>query len=109
MSQITARLNPETQRFISGATLNNTYKVIQTPITNPSKMLMFVNNTGISVTISWDGVNDHMTVVPGATVVLDEDSNAASFATFETAAKTQFWAKATPVNDNLFLSTFFAT
>jgi hypothetical protein len=109
MSQITARLNPEPIRTIAGSTLTGTYKVISTPITNPSKILIFVNNTGVLVTISWDGVNDHLVLVPGATLVLDEDSNAVSTATFETAAKTQFWAKGSTGADNLYLSTFFAT
>lgn len=108
MSDIRIRLLPETERTIDSATFNGTFLAIGTPITNPSRMLIFVNNSLVNVKISWDGVNNHFTLLPGATVIFDEQSNSVPDAEFVTAAQTQFYAKGAASTGSVFLSTFYA-
>jgi hypothetical protein len=106
------RFTPETQRTVAGPVFSDMlYHNIGTPIAHPSRMLIFVNNTGILLFISWDGVHDHLALLPGATLILDETSNAVSQAELITVALTQFAARApagVAGTDNLYLSTFFA-
>ena len=103
---------PETMRTRSGASLTASYKTIGTAITHPSRQLIIVNNTGILVYISWDGTNDHLPLLAGASLVLDESSNSVSQSVLVTKAKTQFYAR-DPSNlgtgtDNVYLATFYA-
>lgn len=83
--------------------------LVASPITNPSRVLLFVNNTGVNVTISWDGVNDAFVLVPGAGFALDENANAVANATLVTIAGTQFYAKGTASTGSVYLSTFYAS
>lgn len=113
MPNYNSKFTPETVRTRSGASLTNVYKTIGTVITNPSRMLVIVNNTGILVMISWDGTNDHVPLLAGASLILDESSNSVANAALVTAAKTQFYAR-DPANlgtgtDNIYLSTFYAS
>lgn len=112
MPDYNVRFTPEIMRSIAGASLTNMYQDIGTPISNPSRLIIFVNGSGVIVYISWDGINDHIVLLPGAAIILDETSNAVSNAVLATAAKTQFQARA-PANvagtDNVYLSTFYAS
>lgn len=108
MPDIKLRLLPETEREIDSATFNGTFLAIGTPINHRSRMLIFVNNSLVNVKISWDGVNNHFTLLPGATVVLDEQSNSVPDSEFVTAALTQFYAKGAASTGSVFLSTFYA-
>ena len=104
-----SRLLPETEREIDSATFNNTFQVIGTPISHPSRILIFVNDSLINVKISWDGVNPAFTLLPGATVIIDESSNAVSQAVLATSAGTQFYAKGAAASvGKVYLSTFYA-
>lgn len=103
-----SRFLPETEREIDSSTFNGTFQVIGTPITNPSRMLIFVNDCLVNVKISWDGVNPAFTLLPGATVVLDETSNAIPQSELVTHAQTQIYAKGTASTGSVYLSTFYA-
>lgn len=103
---------PETMRKLSGASITNVYAAIGSAITNPSRQLVIVNNTGILLYISWDGTHDHVPLLAGASLVLDESSNSVASAPFVTKAGTTFYAK-DPANlgtgtDNVYISTFYA-
>lgn len=102
------RFTPETIRSRDSATFTGSYQTLGSVITNPSRMLIFVNNSGVLVTISWDGTNDHLVLLPGAAVVLDETSNAVSQAVLASAAKTQFYVKGSASTGLVYLSTFYA-
>ena len=103
------KFTPETIRSIDSATFTGSYQALGTPLAHPSRMLIFVNNSGVLVTVSWDGVNDHMVLLAGATVVLDETSNAVSLAVLDTYASTQFYVKGSASTGLVYLSTFYAS
>ena len=102
---------PETERVADATLFNNTYQTFGTPIDNPSRMLMFVSDSTVKVKISWDGVNDAFTLLPSATVIIDETSNTVSGVPLETRQGTQIYIKgATPgaAGEEVYLSTFYA-
>lgn len=108
MPNIKIRLFPEPEREIDSATFDGTFQEIGTPIDNPSRMLIFVNNSLVNVKISWDGVDPAFTLLPGATVIFDEQSNSVPESEFVTVAGTQFYAKGVASTGSVFLSTFYA-
>ncbi len=109
-----SKLLPEAIRTVNSASFVGTYLPFRnaagaiSPITNPSRMLIFVNNSGVNVFISWDGINDHIILLPGASFIFDETSNAVAGAELQTAAGTQFYAKGTVSTELVYLSTFYA-
>ncbi len=115
MSNIKCRLLPETLRrvntasFVGAAYLPFTdASVVASPITNPSRTLIFVNESGNTVFISWDGVNDHVVLLAGASFIFDEQSNSVPDSEFCTAAQTQFSVRGTAGAGHVWLSTFYA-
>ncbi len=115
MPDYKSRLLPEPMRMINSASFTGSYMpftdalIVASPITNPSRVVLFVNNTGVNVTISWDGVNDAFVLLPGSGFVLDESANSVANATLATAAGTQFYAKGVAATGFVYLSTFYAS
>lgn len=115
MSDSASRLLPEPIRTINSASFTGSYMPFldslasPSPLTNPSRVLLFVNNSGVNVTISWDGVNDHVLLLPGAGFALDETANAVANSYLVTSAKTQFYAKGAASTGLVYLSTFYAS
>ena len=107
MPDYRSQLLPEPMRSINSASFTGSYQVIGTPITHPSRILLIVNNSGVNVTISWDGTNDAFVLLPGAGFAIDENANAVSQATYETKAGTQFYAKGVASTGLVYLSTFY--
>jgi hypothetical protein len=108
MPNYSGRLLPETMRSINSASFTGSYQTLGTVLAHPSRMLIFVNNSGVLVTISWDGTNDAFVILPGAAVILDETSNAVSGAVLASAQGTQFYAKGAASVGLVYLSTFYA-
>ena len=74
----TKRLQYETLRSIDSATFTGSYQALGTPLSNPASIVKLINNSGVVVTISVDGTNDH-DVVPGSSFFLyDITSNTPS-------------------------------
>ena len=116
MSDYRERLLPEAVRTVNSASFAGSYLpfrdslAVISPITNPSRVLLLINGSGIIVTISWDGVTDHLVLLPGAGFAMDENANAVANARFMTAAGTQFYAKGSVADTGLiYLSTFYAS
>lgn len=115
MPDIRSRLLPEPMRMINSASFTGSFMpftdalIAPSPITFPSRVLLFVNNCGVIVTISWDGVNDAFVLLPGAGFAFDENSNAVPQSTFVTSAGTQFYAKGVASTGFVYLSTFYAS
>lgn len=107
MPDFRERLLPEAMRSRDSATFTGSYQTLGAVLAHPSRMLIFVNNSGVIVTISWDGTTDAFPLLPGATVIFDEGSNAVAGATYSTAAQTQFYAKGSASTGLVYLSTFY--
>ena len=114
MADFRKRLFPEPMLTINSASFSGSYLPFlnslsaTTPITNPSRILLLINGSGVIVTISWDGTTDHLVLLPGAAFVFDESANSVSEATLTTAGGTQFYAKGSASTGLVYLSTFYA-
>lgn len=118
MPDINSRFTPEPMQLFPGASLTDAYQqfkdsgAVATTLQNPSRCLVFVNNTGMLLYISWNGTDDHLPLAAGATVVLDENSNAVPQSVFVSPKGTAFYVRQpanTAGSDNVYLSTFYAS
>lgn len=71
-------------------------------------MMLLVNNSGVNVTVSFDGTNDHLLLLPGAAFTLDETANAVSGAVLCIPKGTQVYVKGNASTGLVYLSTFYA-
>lgn len=115
MSNILSRLLPEPIRTVNSASFDGTtflpFKnaaAADSPITNPSRCLIIVNDSGVKAFISWDGTNDNIVIPAGGSFIFDEQSNSVPNSEYCTAAKTQFYARGALSTGLVYLSTFYA-
>ncbi len=115
MPDYRSHLLPEPMRSVNSASFDGTYKPFRdsgnniSPTTYASRVLLFVNDTGVNVTISWDGTNDALVLLPGAGFTLDENANAVAGTTLVTIAGTQFYAKGAASTGLVYLTTFYVS
>lgn len=107
MSDLDITLNVETIRRIDSSTLTGTYAKVGTPLANASRNLLMCNNTTALVTLSFDGVNDHIDFAAGATMILDVAALKQLTNACWRAQGTQFWAKGTAGTGNFCITSFY--
>lgn len=66
---------PDPIRSIDSATFTGAYQAVSTPTTRPVRLIKFVNNSSVAVTISWDGINDHDFIPAGSFALYDVSTN----------------------------------
>ena len=71
----TKRLLYEPIRSIDSATFTGSYQALGTPLLNAASIVKIVNNSGVLVTISTDGINDMDVVPTDGFVLYDITSN----------------------------------
>lgn len=109
MADLRSNLVPEAMRSINSAGFTNLYQPVGTPLAQPSRVLIFVNNTGVAVTVSWNGTDDAFILLAGNSFVFDENANAVSNATYITPANTQFYVKGVASTGLFYISSFYVT
>lgn len=60
---------------INSTTFTGSYQLVAT-LPNPCLILRIINNSGVAVTISYDGVNDHDVIQTLATLQINAQANA---------------------------------
>lgn len=108
MPEVKQRLMPEPMRSINSASFTGSYQALGSVLSHPSRKLIFVNNSGVLVTVSWDGVNDAFPLLAGSTVILDENDGAVASCVYVTSAGTQFYVKGSASSGLVYISTFYA-
>jgi len=108
MPQVKERLYFEAIRSRDSASFTGSYQTLGSVLANPSRFLMIVNNSGVLVTISLDGTNDHLVLQAGGALTFDEVANAVPYAQFCIAAGTQFYVKGSASTGLVYLSTAYA-
>jgi hypothetical protein len=68
-----ARFEP--LRSLAFGSISGTYAKVGTPFLNAEHIISIDNTTDAQVTISFDGINDHLVVPPSAGKVFDLSSN----------------------------------
>jgi hypothetical protein len=74
---LSVRMYPEVMRTLAFGSISGTYIGLGTPLENPSLQLIVQNLTDQSITLSWDGINDHLILSSGCAWDSDNTSNRA--------------------------------
>lgn len=107
MSNLSTVIYPEPIREISATTFNGTFLPVGTPLVNPCRLIRFLNNTNVAVSISWDGINTHDFLPAGSFLLLDIASNKENAVSFDIQAGTQFYVAGLTGTGNFFISNYF--
>ena len=89
---IATRINVEPVRSRGFATIAAGFLSVGDPLTNPTNMLVYVNNTDVVLMVSWNGVDDHQPILPGG-FVQDVTTNRVSDGGFYIPEHTQFYVR----------------
>lgn len=108
MADLRSNLVPEPMRSINSAGFTGAYQAVGTPLSQTSRVLVFVNNTGVAVTVSWNGVDDALILLTGNTFLFNQNSNAVAGSTYVTSANTQFYVKGAASVGLFYISSFYA-
>lgn len=107
-SGLDIRLYPDAIRSIDSATFTGSYQKVGSALTYPTRIVHFLNNSSVLVTISWDGSTDHAVIPSGGFILLDVSSNRETANQCEIAANTQFYVKGSASTGLFYISTYYA-
>ena len=108
-SGLDIRLYPDVLRSINSTTFTGSYQKVGTALAYPVRIVKFMNLSGVDVTVSWDGVNDHDVIAAGGFLLLDVSSNRETANQCTIAAGTQFYVKASASTGLFYISVYYAT
>lgn len=87
---------------------------VGTPLTEPSRLILFQNATDGDIIVSFNGVDDHMPIFNGAFILLDVSTNRSNVGgAFSVAEGTQFYARSLggtypiPSTGDLIITSFY--
>lgn len=89
-----AQLLPETLRSIDSATFTGSFQAVGAVLAHPASLVKFVNNSNVTVIISWDGVNDHDVIPANSFALYDIEANHSTYNELCVRQGTQFWMRA---------------
>lgn len=107
MPALSTVLLPDAIRSIDSATFTGNYQTVGTVLTRGARIIKFTNLSNVTVTLSWDGVNDHE-ILPTNSFVLIDVSGAKENAQFlEVQMGTQFYAKGSAGTGSFYISVYY--
>jgi hypothetical protein len=104
------RCMAEPVRELAFGALGVAYMPVGTQMTRPIRILVFQNTTDTAVMISFDGVDDHLPLVPNGYMILDLTSNKTIPQGFFFAEGQTVFAKqigAIPTSGSVYVSAFY--
>ena len=104
---MTNKFFPEPIRSIDSATFTGSYQALGTVLTNPGILAKFVNNSDVTVTVSWDGINDHDIVPPSNFCLYDVTANSQTDEGIQIEQGTQFYVKGSAGTGLFYLVDFY--
>jgi hypothetical protein len=107
MSSLSTVIYPDIIREISATLFNNTFLPVGGPLLQPCRLIKFLNNTNVAVSISWDGVNTHDFLPAGGFLLLDIATNKENASAFDIQTGTQFYVAGLTGTGNFFISNYF--
>lgn len=84
---------PDALRSIDSATFTGAYQAVGVPLTRRIRLVKFLNNSSVPVTVSWDGVTDHDYIPANSFALYDVTTNELFSQGWFVANKTQFYVK----------------
>ncbi len=109
MGALSIKLLPEAVRTLAAASISGTYAGVGTPLSNPSRIVMFQNLTDATVMVSFDGITDHLPVAADGFVLLDITANKTVTQGFYIAEGTRFYVKEidNPTTGSFYITSFY--
>lgn len=109
MGALAIKLLPEAVRSIAFGSIGGGYMGVGTPLTNPSRLIIFQNFTDGDVMVSFDGITDHLPVAANGFVLLDVTANKTVSQGFYIAEGTRFYVKeiTAPSTGSFYISSFY--
>jgi hypothetical protein len=107
MGALSTVILPDTLRSIDSATFTGSYQAVGTALTHGARIVKFTNLSGVTVTVSWDGVND-ADILPANSFVLLDVSGAKENPQFlEVQSGTQFYVKGASSTGLFYISIYY--
>lgn len=107
-SNLAIQMWPEPLRSLAAASISATYMGIGTATLNPTKIYWLQNNTDVSLTFSWDGVEDHFVLPSDGFILLDMTANKSTTGGFAAApARTRTYVKGSPATGTVDLTVWY--
>ena len=107
MSSLSTVILPDVLRSINSASFTGNYQAVGTPLPQSMRVVKFTNVSSVTVTISWDGVNDHEILPANSFVLIDISGNRENSGTFEVQKGTQFYAKGSAGSGLMYISCYY--
>lgn len=107
MTGLSTVILPDTLRSIDTATLAGSYLPIGTVLTNGGRILRFTNLSNVTVTVSWDGINDNEILAAGTSFLLDVSAARENANYLEVQNGTQFYAKSAAGVGLFYISVYY--
>lgn len=107
MGALSTVILPDPIRTINSATFTGSYQTVGTPTTKTMRIVKFTNLSNVTVTLSWDGVNDHEILPANSFDLFDVAGNRESSDIFEVQIGTQFYAKGSAGTGNFYISCYY--
>ena len=109
MAKLAVRIQAETIRTKRFAQILVGFTAIETPLDNPSRILILNNLTDESVMFSFDGVNEHIALIGPGSFVLDITSNKGVAGGLFMAQGTQIFVEqiGVPTSGEVYVTKFF--
>lgn len=108
---LAVRLAAEPLRSLAFGSISSVYMGIGTALAHPSRIFWLQNLTDASLSISMDGITDHMYLVSGAVFILDNTSNkSTNGGALSFAQGTRFYVKddgVAPTSGQVTITTFY--
>ena|SRR6185436_19980657 len=86
-------VTPDTIRSIDSATFTGAYQAVGTALTRPIRLIKFVNDSSVPVTVSWDGLLDNDYIPANSFALYDMTSNEVKDDGWFIQIGTQFYVK----------------
>lgn len=110
MGVLAIKLLPEALRSLAFGSVSGTYAGVGTPLSNPSRMILFQNFMDEAVIVSFDGITDHVPVAGSGFVLMDVTANKTVSQGFYIAEGTRFYIKqesSAPTSGNFYITSFY--
>ena len=97
MAAANIKVLPEALRSRNSTTFTGSYQTLGSALSNSARIIKFVNNSNVDVTVSWNGSTDHDFIPAHSAWVIDVSANkeALTFGGGQlyVGAQTQFYVK----------------
>jgi hypothetical protein len=107
---IATRINVDPVRSRGFATIGAGYLSVGDPLDHASTLLVFINDTNVTLMISWNGVEDHQPILPGG-FVQDISTNRSFEGGYYAPEGQQFYIKhigVAPTSGSFYITNYYS-